>query len=386
MYKIIKNGNVYDVHKGVFSKEDILIKDGIIERIGENIDYPSAQVINAEGKNLFPGFIDAHSHIGMWEEVKNGNDANECVNPVTPNMRAIDGLNPLDKSFREVIEEGFTTIMITPGSGNVICGQAAIIKTSGKTVREKLVNEYAAMKIALGENPKSVYGPIKKSPSSRMATAFIIEDNLMKGKDYYEKRKNNLIEKDISLEPFIPVFSGEIPLKIHCHRADDISTAIRIVKSFNLSFTLDHCTEGYLIKEYVKEANMPVMIGPMFMFRSKIELCNSTIDNLILLNNEGCNVSFVSDHPFCNCKYLPKLLGLPTKKGLSFKDAMKMITINPAIALKIDNIVGSIEEGKHADLVIYEGNPLEGSTRNLMTIVNGEIAYESIDFKNQVII
>ncbi|QGU96139.1 amidohydrolase family protein [Clostridium bovifaecis] len=382
MSKLIKNGNVYDVYSGSFSRKDVLIREDKIEKIAEDIIDSSADIIDAKGKNIFPGFIDAHSHLGMWTEVKNGNDANECVNPVTPNMRAIDGLNPLDKSFNEVIEEGFTTIMITPGSGNVICGQAAIIKTSGKTIGEKLINGYAAMKIALGENPKSVYSVIKKSPSSRMATASIMEENLIKGKKYYELRKNNLIEKDISLEPYIPVFNGDSPLKIHCHRADDICTAIRIVSGFGLKYTLDHCTEGYLVKEYVRDTNMPVMIGPMFMFRSKIELSNSTIDNLIILNEMGCNISFVSDHPFCNCKYLVKLLGLATKRGLSYKDAMKMITINPAKAINIDHRAGSLEEGKDADIVIYDGNPLEGNTKNLMTIVNGKVIYKNKYFKN----
>lgn len=385
MYKLIKGGNVFDVHSGVFSKKDILISGSRIEAVNDNIDNPQAEIINAEGKNIFPGFIDGHSHLGMWTDVKNGNDANECVDPVTPNMRAIDGLNPMDKSFEEIIEEGFTTIMITPGSGNVICGKAAIIKTSGKTAGEKLVDDYAALKIALGENPKSVYSVIKKSPSSRMSTAYILEENLARGRNYYEKRKKNLIEKDMELEPYVPVFNGDIPLKIHCHRADDICTAIRIARSFGLKYTLDHCTEGYLIKETVRDTNMPVMLGPMFMFRSKIELANSTVDNMIILNKEGCSISFVSDHPFCNCKYLVKLLGLAVKRGLPYGDAIKMITINPASAMNMDNRIGSLEEGKDADIVIYDGNPLEGTTKNLMTIINGNIVYENKDFKNQVI-
>jgi len=376
MYRLIKNGNVFDVQKGVFSNKDVLICDNKIKAIHENINHPSAQIINVEGKNIFPGFIDGHSHLGMWTDVKNGNDANECIHPVTPNMRAIDGLNPLDNSFKEIIEEGFTTIMITPGSGNVICGQAAIIKTSGKTVSEKLVNGYAALKIALGENPKSVYNMIKKSPSSRMSTAFILEENLTKGKNYYEQRKANLIDKDLSLESYIPVFNGDIPLKIHCHRVDDICTAMRIVGSFGLKYTLDHCTEGHLAKEYVRESGMPIMIGPMFMFRNKVELMNRSIENLIILNKAGCNISFISDHPFLNCKYLIKLLGLVVKKGLPYKDAIKMITINPAKAMGIDHIVGSIEEGKHADIIMYDGDPLEGNTKNLMTIIGGEIIFK----------
>lgn len=385
MYKLIKHGNVFHVNTGKFSEEDILIHDNKIELVEKGINHPSALVIEAEGKNIFPGFIDGHSHIGMWTEVKNGNDANECVHPVTPNMRAIDGLNPMDKSFNILVEEGFTTVMITPGSGNVICGQAAIIKTAGKTTSEKLINPYAALKIALGENPKSVYGPIKKSPSSRMSTAFIIEENLTKGKEYYEKRKKGVVSKDMSLEPYIPVFEGKIPLKIHCHRADDICTAIRLAHSFGLRYTLDHCTEGHLIKEYIKGTNMPIMLGPMFMFRSKVELMNRALEGMVILNEEGCNISFISDHPFLNCKYLVKLLGLAVKIGLPYKDAIRMVTINPAKAMEIDNLVGSVEKGKHADIIIYDGDPLEGCTKNLMTIINGEIVYDNLP-KKQVIL
>lgn len=382
---LIKNGNVYNVHTGEFKKSDILIKDTKIKTIRENITIDVDHIINAEGKNIFPGFIDAHSHIGMWPDVKNGNDANECVNPVTPNMRAIDGLNPMDKDLVEVMEEGFTTIMITPGSGNVICGQAAIIKTGGKTYKDMIVNPYAAFKMALGENPKNVYGSINKSPSSRMSTAFILEENLIKGREYYNKRVNGLVEKNIELEPYMDVFSGKVPLKIHCHRADDICTAIRIAESFSLDYTLDHCTEGYLIKEHLKEINKPLLMGPLYMFRSKQEVRNRDLCGIISLVEEGCEVSFISDHPVINCGYMLKFLGLSLKKGLSYKDAIKMVTINPAKALKIDNITGSLEEGKDADIVIYDGDPLEGYTKNLVTIINGEIKYNKLSEKQVIV-
>lgn len=384
MYSLIKNGNVYDVYNGSFARKDILIQDNKIEEVKENIEHPAEVIIDAQGKSILPGFIDGHSHIGTWTDVKNGNDSNECVNPVTPNMRAIDGLNPMDKSFQEILQEGFTTVMITPGSGNVICGQAAIIKTSGRTLKEKLVNPYAAFKIALGENPKSVYSVINKSPSSRMATAFIIEENLMKGREYYEKRKSGTIAMDLSLEPYIPVFNGDVPLKIHCHRADDIYTAIRVVSKFGLKFTLDHCTEGNFIKEEIKAAGMPIMMGPMFMFRSKQELRNRDLEAMIILNSEGIDISFISDHPFLNCKYMAKLLGLAVKRGLPHKEAIKMLTINPAKALNIDKSLGSIEAGKNADIIIYDGDPLESCSKNLMTIINGKIEYNNL-FKEQVI-
>lgn len=377
VYKLIKNGNLYDVNIGKYTKKDILIKDKKIYKIEENIKEEDAEIIDAEGKNVFPGFIDGHSHIGMWTEVTNGNDANECVNPVTPTMRAIDGLNPFDKGFATMREEGFTTIMVTPGSGNAVCGQAAIIKSAGNTVNEMVVKEYAAFKIALGENPKGVYGPMNMSPCSRMGTAYIIENTLKRAKNYYEKRSANLIEEDSELEPFIPVFNGEVPLKVHCHRSDDICTAIRIIKNFGLRYTLDHCTEGYLIKDTVKATNAPLMLGPMFMFRTKVETANSSLENLIVLNKEGCNISFISDHPFLNAKYLGKLLALAVKKGLPYNEAIKMITINPAKAMEIDNLVGTLEVGKDGDIVIYDGDPLESTTKNYMTMINGNIVYKS---------
>lgn len=377
MYKLIRNGNLYDVNSGEFSKRDLLIKNDKIYKIEHSIDVEEAEIIDASGKSVFPGFIDGHSHIGMWTEVSNGNDANECVNPVTPTMRAIDGLNPFDKGFQVMREEGFTTIMITPGSGNAICGQAAIIKSSGNTVSEMVVKEYAAFKIALGENPKGVYGPMNMSPSSRMGTAYVIENTLKKAKTYYEKRINNLTEEDLELEPFIPVFKGDIPLKIHCHRADDICTAIRIIDSFSLRYTLDHCTEGYMIRDVIKASKAPVMLGPMFMFRTKVETANSSLENLMILNKEGCNVSFISDHPFLNAKYLVKLLSLAVKEGLPYKDAIRMVSINPAKALEIDHRVGSLEVGKDADIVIYDGDPLESISKNYMTLINGNIVYKS---------
>ncbi|SDK71117.1 amidohydrolase [Natronincola ferrireducens] len=379
MYTLIKGGNIFDVEKGYYIEGDILINGSKIEKVGHTInDVKINQVIDGYGKNIFPGFIDAHSHIGMWTYTHNGNDANECVDPVTPEMRAIDGINSKDPCFQEAVESGITTVMATPGSGNVIGGMAAILKTHGTTMSEAIIKEYAALKIALGENPKTVYHNIGKTPSTRMATAALLEENFIKAKMYFNERHNKNIEEDYRWEVFSPVFKREIPLKIHAHRADDILTAIRIAEKYNLRYTLDHCTEGYLIVDELKKKNKPILLGPLFMFKSKTELKNASSKTAQILSNAGCNVSLISDHPFTNGKYLLAMAGFLVKEGLDYAEAIRMVTINPARALEVDDQIGSIKEGKDADIVLCDGDPLEVQTRICMTIINGKIAH-SID-------
>ncbi len=376
---LIKNGNIYDVHKGKLLKKDIFIKNGIISKISKSIDLSADEIIDASGKQVFPGFIDAHSHIGSWTDTKDlGNDCNECVDPVTPTMRVIDGTNPVDPCFKEAVSAGFTCMMITPGSGNVVCGQAAIIKPIGKTIQDMTVNPFAALKIALGENPKSVYSPLNRTPKSRMATAYILENYFTQAIEYLERKGKVDTDKDYSLEPCIPVINREIPLKIHAHRADDICTAMKIAEKFNLRYTLDHCTEGRFIKEQIRNANVPVIVGPIFMFRTKIELANASYKNMIDLVENGVSVSYSSDHHVVNTKYLALQLGVVVNRGLPYNEAIKSLTINPAKALEISHKVGSIEVGKDADLAIYDGDPLECTTNNHMTFINGELVYTKL--------
>lgn len=376
---LLKNCNIFDSIKGRFIPGDILIEGKRIKSVKKNIivNNLDTKVIDIKGNIVCPGFIDAHSHIGMWTLNDNGNDANECVKPLTPALRAIDGLNPHDEAFIDAYSSGITTVMICPGSGNVIGGQAAIIKTYGTSVEEMTVKSPAAMKMALGENPKNVYSALRKSPSSRMSTAFLIKDMLSKASVYYEESINGIPhEFDEELEAFLPVFKGEIPLKIHAHRLDDIMTAIRIVENFNLKYTLDHCTEGYKDIDYIKEKNVPVMLGPLFSFSTKVETKDAKKEAPGMFNEKGVLISLISDHPFMNCKYLPVYAGLLSRYGLDMIDALKALTINPAKALDIDNRVGSIEVGKDADLVVFDGEPLEITTNILLTIINGNIVYE----------
>ncbi|SKC65722.1 amidohydrolase [Maledivibacter halophilus] len=376
---LLKNGTIFDCDTGSYIDKDILIGDKKILQVSSNIDIHDSkiQVIDVKEKIICPGFIDAHSHIGMWTLTEKGNDANECVEPMTPTMKAIDAVNPMDTAFKDAYASGITTVMVCPGSGNAVGGQGAIIKTWGEDVEEMIVKSPAAMKMAFGENPKNVYSAQGKSPSSRMATASLIKELLTKAYMYFkEKKEGNAADYDAKLEAFIPVFEGKMPLKIHAHRADDISMAVKIAEKFNLKATLDHCTEGYLIKDYLKNKDFPVMIGPLFSFRSKDELKNASAKCAGILRDSGMLVSLISDHPFTNCKYLPLYAGLLSKYGFSQEEALKALTINPARALGIDDRIGSIEEGKDADLVIFDNEPLESLTNVVMTIINGIIVYE----------
>lgn len=375
---LIKNGQVFDVNKGFFVEKDILVSDSKIKSLEKGIGTSEGTtIINAENKKIFPGFIDAHSHIGMWTYTQNGNDANECVHPITPLMRAIDGANPQDKCFIEAVKAGFTTVMITPGSGNALGGQAAVIKTCGRTISEMTVNPYAALKIAFGENPKNVYGSIGKSPSSRMSTYSILEEEFEKALLYKEKVLKDENLRDFYWDTYLPVLNKQIPIKIHAHRADDIMSGIRLAEKFNLKFTLDHCTEGHLIVDELLSRNAPIMTGPPLLFKSKQELKNATINTSKILIEAGCLVSLTSDHPFSNISYLTTAAGLMVKKGLPYSEAIKMITLNPAKAIGMEKNIGSIVEGKDADIVILDGDPLEIRTNIETTIIKGKIIYNN---------
>ncbi len=377
---LLKKGQIFNVYTGCFESGDILIEGAKIKAVSSAIEFGfgMGESYDLEGALVLPGLIDAHSHIGTWTLDHNGNDANECVTPATPGLRIIDALNPRDRAFYDAYRSGITTAMIAPGSGNVIGGQCAIIKTYGKTRAEMLVKSPAALKMAFGENPKRVYAQQKLSPSSRMATAALVREALHRAQLYFQQKKRNLpAADDLDLEAFIPVFKGEIPLKVHAHRADDIMTAVSIAEEFGLRLTLEHCTEGHLIVDFLKGRRIPVMIGPSGIFRTKIETRNATLKNAAILAEAGMLVSIISDHPFENCKYLTISAGYLRKNGLDDAEALRALTINPARALGIDHRVGSIEPGKDADIAIFDGDPLETLTTVRMTLINGKIVYRN---------
>jgi len=385
MVIFIRNGTVNTITNGIV-QEDILIENGKIVEIGNNIVAPlDAEIIDAQGKFIYPGFIDAHTHLGLWEDAVGfeGADGNEETDPITPHLNPIDGINPMDRTFRDAVEGGVTSVCTTPGSANVMGGQCIAIKTHGRRIDKMVIKNPVASKIAFGENPKSCYGRDEKMPQTRMAIAALLRENLKKAEEYLEEielymehEDHDKPEYDIRMESLIPVLKGEIPFKVHAHRADDMFTAIRIAKEFDLKLTLDHCTEGHLIVEELVEEGYPVIVGPSLSERSKVELRNLTFDTAGILSNAGLEVSLTTDHSVIPIQYLPICAGIAVKHGMKNDKALEAITINPARTLGIEDRVGSIEIGKDADIVIWDGNPLEIQSHVLFTIIDGKIVYK----------
>lgn len=364
----------------------IFIEKDKIKEIGPMEECPEdKEVIDAAGRYIIPGLVDAHSHIGMWEDSVGfeGDDANELTDPVTPQLRAIDGIYHGDRSFEEARNWGVTTVISGPGSGNVICGQFAALKTYGRSIDEMIIKAPCALKVAFGENPKTVYHDKNHSPSTRMATAAILREQFFKAREYMEaweeyekdKEENDKPEYDFKLEALIPALKGELIVKMHAHRADDILTALRIAKEFNLKITLEHCTEGYLITDILKENNAKVILGPLLTDRSKIELRNQSIKAPGILAKAGIPVAIMTDHPCVPNHYLLLCAAIAVREGMTEEDAFRAITINAAKAGGIDNRVGSLEPGKDADVVIFSGHPFDYKTKVDMTIINGKAVY-----------
>jgi len=381
---LIKNGRVFTMAGKVYENGCVLIENGKIKEVGEELTASfGEEIIDARGGWVLPGLVDAHSHLGTHEANMGfeGNDTNEITDPITPQLRVIDGLNPQDKAFEAVRASGVTTTLVAPGSVNVIGGQCAVIKTYGRCVDEMVIVEPAAVKIAFGENPKRAYKELEKMPSTRMAIAGLLRQTLYEAKAY-QVRKEKAAEReeyfavDLKLEALLPVLEGRIPVKAHAHRADDILTAIRIAKEFNVSMTLDHCTEGHLITDYIKEAGFPAIVGPTMSARSKIELTNKSFFTAVKLAASGVKIAITTDHPVTQMQYLPLCAGLAVREGLPLEDALRAITINAAEIIGAADRVGSIEPGKDADLAIFDGNPLQTLTKTLYTIIDGRVVYK----------
>ena len=357
----------------------LILSGGTGTRLGESMPK---QYIDAGGRMITPGFIDSHCHLGLYEDSIGfeGSDGNEMVDPITPQLRGIDAINPMDITFKEGYQGGVTTAVTGPGSGNVIGGTFVALKTYGHRVDDMIIKEPIAMKVAFGENPKRVYNEQKKSPMTRMATASLLRETLFKAKTYMEKMENADPSKrpdyDMKMEALIPVLKKEIPLKAHAHRADDIFTALRIAKEFDVDITLDHCTDGHLIAEDLAKEGKPAIVGPTFGERSKYELKNKTFDTPRVLYEAGIKIAINTDSPVIPLEHLSLCAGLAHKAGLPMIEALKAITINAAEIVGIDDRVGSIEVGKDADIVIFDGNPIKDvDSKTYMTIIDGKIVY-----------
>ncbi|HHZ01429.1 MAG TPA: amidohydrolase [Tissierellia bacterium] len=383
---VIKNGYIKTMDGEDIQRGQIIIKDGKIIAIGKDLEIPEeAEVIDAEGLLVTPGLVEAHCHIGMWEEGIGfeGSDGNEAVDPITPHLRAIDGINPMEQGFQDAIEGGVTTAVTGPGSANIIGGTFVAIKTYGKRIDDMIIKEPVAMKIAFGENPKRVYEDQNKSPVTRMAIAAMLRETLYEAKRYMEDLESSKTDPDqkpdfdLKLHSLLPVLRKEIPLKAHAHRADDIFTALRIAKEFDLDITLDHCTEGHLIVEELKEAGKPCLVGPTLGSRSKVELRNKSFETPKILIDAGIKTAIITDSQVIPVQHLSMCAGMAVKAGLSEEEAWKTITIYPAEITGIDDRVGSLKVGKDADIAIFKGNPLlDVNFETVMTIIDGKIVYK----------
>lgn len=381
MKRLIKGGFIYPVVGQPFMG-DVLIEDGKIKKLAENIEE-DCEIIDAFGKFVFPGFVDAHSHLGLFEEGVGSiyQDGNEATDPVTAHVRAIDAFNPDDSAIERVLSGGVTTVMILPGSANPIGGQGAILKLRSKIVDEMIIKEPAGLKMAFGENPKRVYGGKNQTPSTRLGTAAVIRGYFMKVQDYIKKKENaqkegkEFTERDIKLEIGERVLKGEIPARIHCHRKDDILTAIRIAEEFGFKFVLEHGTEGYKIADYLRKKNVPLVVGPLFGFKTKLELKDKTYEAIKILNENGVLISIMCDHPVIHLEHANIHAGVALRYGAKEEDLIKMLTINGARILGLEDRIGSIEEGKDADIVIWSHHPFDLRARAEKVYIDGECVY-----------
>ncbi len=381
----IKNGKVLTMAGETYDNGSVLIKDGKILDVGQIEAPEGAEIIDAKGHYVLPGFIDAHCHLGMWETAIGfeGDDGNEITDPVTPHLRGLDAINPMDESFEEARSKGgVTTVATGPGSANVVGGQFCVVKTVGNVIDEMVVKEPLAMKIAFGENPKRCYNGRKETPTTRMGTAAKLRETLFKAKEYKEKlelAKDDASKKpafDMKLEALLPVINKEIPLKSHAHRADDIITSLRIAKEFDVNITLEHCTEGHLIADYIKSQNVSAVVGPTFGHKTKFELQNLSFETPKVLLEAGVKIAIMTDSPVIPLHHLNMCAALAMKAGLSEEDALKCITINAAEILELEDRVGSLEKGKDADVVIWDRHPFDLQSSPLYTIINGEIVHK----------
>ncbi|MCM1268446.1 MAG: amidohydrolase [Bacteroidales bacterium] len=339
---------------------------------------PEEEILDVQGAFVMPGIVEAHCHMGITEEKKGmeGDDCNETVDPITPQLQAIDAINPMDAAFNDALAAGITSAMIGPGSANVVGGQFAFIKTHGRCIDRMIVKAPAAMKVAFGENPKVNYSGQGKSPSTRMAIAAMLREELTKAVNYREKRKENGKEPpDPRYECWLPVLNGEIPLKAHAHRADDILTAVRIAKEFGLRMTIDHCSEGHLIADELKEAGYPAIVGPDMASRNKIEVQNMAFKTAGILARKGILTAITTDHPVSRIQFLPICAGLAVKSGMDPEEGLRAITINAAKICGVAERLGSLEPGKDADIAVFTGNPMEVFTETLYTFIDGKIVY-----------
>ena len=385
---LIINGKIFTMEdeigwQGYIEKGYVRTNGKYIEEVGEMSKLRplprKEDVLDVRGAWVMPGIVESHCHIGISEEKIGmiGDDCNEGTKPVTPSLRAIDAVNPMDAAFHDAIKAGITSVMVGPGSANVVGGQFLFMKTHGRCIDDMVVKNPAAMKVAFGENPKTCYGDKDQYPATRMGVASLLRKTIFEAMQYKEKKENGTLEEmDFEMEAWLPVLNKEIPLKAHAHRADDILTAIRIAKEFDLRMTIDHGTESHLIAEQIKRSGFPVIVGPDLTSRSKPEVQNMSFKTNRILHEYGILFSIMTDHPVSMIQNLPLCAGLAVKQGLPIQEGLKAITINAARICGVEDKVGSLRKGKHADIAVFAGNPMEVFTETLYTMIDGVVVYD----------
>ncbi|MCK5045911.1 MAG: amidohydrolase family protein [Candidatus Heimdallarchaeota archaeon] len=411
--KAILCGKIIPVTKDPIENGHILIDDkGKIKKVGKGFDVPKdAEIIDAKKWVAFPGIIDVHCHAAVFEEeVGLGlQDGNECTDPITPHVRVLDAINPVEKGMKRAIGSGVTCVCIAPGSGNVVGGQMTTIKTHGRIVDDMVIQEVAGMKCAFGENPKRVYGGMQRTPSTRMGNLGVFRQLMMETQNYmnkwdeykkklkqykedskeYEKKKKEdkdkdlkkpveptIPDKNIKYDAMVPVFKKEIPLRAHAHQDNDIISAVRLAKEFDVNVTIEHCTYGHKIADFLAENKIPAIVGPTFGFRTKIELKDMTWKTYGILNKKGVLVALTSDHPVVPLQEQTVYAAIAHREGLSKQGAYEIITINGAKILGLDDRIGSIEAGKDADIALWNGDPLLVHSKVQKVLIDGKIIYD----------
>lgn len=377
---LIKNAKIYTMSGDVFENGSVLFDDKILY-VGEESNFEADEVIDVNGKIVMPGLIDAHCHVGMFEDSLGfeGDDGNEDSDPITPHLRAIDGINPFDRGFCEAREAGVTTVVTGPGSANPVGGQFAAVKTAGICIDDMIVKSPAAMKFALGENPKCVYNEKDEAPVTRMGTMALIRELLIKSQNYMQQLdeweddsdNNDKPEFDMKLEAMIPVLKKEIPVKIHAHRADDICSALRLKKEFDIDVTIEHCSDGDAVSSVLEREKVPVMLGPTLSDRSKPELKNLTFATYKNLSDRGIDVAIITDHPEITIGNLPLCAVMAVKHGMDEKKALEAVTITAAKNCRIEDRVGSLEMGKDADIAVFTDLPTRFDSECEMVFIDG---------------
>ena len=384
---LIIHGTVHTMDGPAIDNGFVAIREGKIWKVGPMEECPAdwkGETLDARGGHILPGFVDAHCHLGMFGDAMGfeGDDGNEATDPCTPHLRAIDGVNPMDRCFRDARLAGVTTVLTGPGSANPISGQFVAMKTAGRWLDDMVIKAPAAMKLALGENPKLTYHERHEAPTTRMATAAIIRENLAKAAEYREKleraaqdEEEDKPDYDAKLEALLPVIRGELPVHIHAHRADDMATGIRICKEFGLKYVLVHGTEGHLIPDLLAQEGAGVITGPCLTDRSKPELMHQSLETPAILQRFGVKVAICTDHPETPIQYLPLCAAMAIRGGMDPESALACVTIRAAELAGVADRVGSLAPGKDADVTVTSAHPLNWLSRMRLVVMDGKVVH-----------